>query len=438
MAVLPSPTVASNEHRETEPNADAGEPSSPPAASPELTAEELIQVISRLVANETHTRCREGSGPLAPIATALNDLSAQLFTPPPSTTDLFGPQTLVDQTRSFMATCDTDARIHFMNHVLPGWSVADVLGTSVYRWLDPTSAEPMREAIRKVLATGELSKSEIQTAPELGGGWFTAQVAPIQSEGRIVGFSLIHNDITDLKLTQLRLERSNQELESFAYVSSHDLQEPLRKIQTFGERLKATCSDALGPEGRDYVERMQKAASRMRGLIDDLLAFSRVSSKARPFTRVDLGAVAREVLGDLAPLIARTGARITLGELPVLEADPLQMRQLLHNLLANALKFRREGVPPLLSVRATLPPDPQHCEWEVEDNGIGFEEQHAERIFNVFQRLHGRDQYEGTGIGLAICRKIAERHGGGITARGTPGVGSIFHVSLPLKQHTGA
>ena len=404
--------------------------------APDVTVAEILQVISRMAAREPHAWCREGDGPLAPIATALNRLSAQLFTVPESEERAFGPQTLIAQTQTFMATCDLEARIQFVNHVLPGLTLADVVGSSVYGWLDPTSIGSVREAVQKVLTTGEATHFETQISPETGIGWFTGQIGPIKQGTRTIGFTIIGNDITELKLTQQRLERSNQELESFAYVASHDLQEPLRKIHTFGERLKATSADTLGPEGRDYVERMQKAASRMRGLIDDLLAFARVSSKARPFTPVNLGTVAREVLGDLETLVEQTGASVTLGELPVLEADPLQMRQLLQNLLANALKFRREGVPPLLSVRATVHPRAQRCELEVEDNGIGFDQKYAERIFSVFQRLHGRDQYEGTGIGLAICRKIADRHGGVITARGTPGVGSIFHVSLPLKQPT--
>ena len=399
--------------------------------APDVTVEDLLELAARMTAQAPHAPCPEGRGPLAPLAAALNHLSARYST---TEEDVFGPRTLVEQTQSFMLTCDTDSRIRFVNHTYPSLTLADVVGTTLHQWFTPESIEILREVIPKVLATGEPGKRELQLVSDYDSDWFASQIGPIQHGERIVGFTVILNNITELKLTQQRLERSNQELESFAYIASHDLQEPLRKIQTFGERLKTTCSDALGPEGRDYVERMQKAAVRMRGLIDDLLAFSRVSSKARPFTRVDLSTVVREVLEDLTPGIERTGARITLGPLPVLEADPTQMRQLFQNLLGNALKFRREGVPPVLSVRATLPPDTQRCELEVEDNGIGFEEKYTDRIFNVFQRLHGRGQYEGSGIGLAICRKIAERHGGIITARSTPGVGSTFRFSLPLKQ----
>jgi light-regulated signal transduction histidine kinase (bacteriophytochrome) len=241
-------------------------------------------------------------------------------------------------------------------------------------------------------------------------------------------------DITDLKRTQLQLEQSNRELENFATVASHDLQEPLRKIQTFSERLTATCSQVLSPEGLDYLERMNNAAARMRKLIDDLLAYSRIASRSQTFLRVDLSEVASGVLGDLEAAIEQAGATVTVEELPSLDASPMQMRQLLQNLLSNALKFRREDVAPVISVRGTVLPDGKHCELRVEDNGIGFEEKYVDRIFNVFQRLHGRGKYEGTGIGLAICRRIAERHGGSIHARSTPGQGSTFTVRLPLKQ----
>jgi light-regulated signal transduction histidine kinase (bacteriophytochrome) len=260
------------------------------------------------------------------------------------------------------------------------------------------------------------------------------KLGPIRSGEQVVGLTMSLMDITDQKKVQQRLEQSNRELESFASVASHDLQEPLRKIQTFSDRLLATCADALGAEGRDYLERMNGAATRMRRLINDLLSFSRVSSKAQAFARVNLTEVAREVLEDLEEDSKRAGATLTLGELPELEADPTQMRQLLQNLVSNALKFRRDDVAPVVSIRATLEPELRRVELRVEDNGIGFDEKYHDRIFNVFQRLHGRGKYEGTGIGLAICRRIAERHGGSIRARSTPGQGSTFIVALPLKQ----
>ncbi|GAB4303712.1 MAG: hypothetical protein Fur0025_45100 [Oscillatoriaceae cyanobacterium] len=234
-----------------------------------------------------------------------------------------------------------------------------------------------------------------------------------------------------------KLEQSNRELQDFAFVASHDLQEPLRKIQAFGDRLQARFGDKLGEQGQDFLGRMQKAAIRMQGLIEDLLSFSRVTTKAQPFAPVNLSTVVEGVLSDLETRIERTQGRVTVGELPTIEADSSQIRQLFQNLIGNALKFHREGVPPEIEVSAQVNME-GYCEIRVADNGIGFEQKYVDRIFTVFQRLHSRSEYEGTGIGLAICRKIVERHHGIITATGSLGKGSTFIVTLPLTHQEGA
>ena len=255
-------------------------------------------------------------------------------------------------------------------------------------------------------------------------------------------------DITERKRAQqvlrdfaTRLEVSNRELQDFAYVASHDLQEPLRKIQAFGDRIKVKYATALEGEGNDYLSRMQNAASRMQALINDLLAFSRVSTKIEPFKPIDLAALAREVMSDLETRIAETGGRVELGALPMIEADPLQMRQLLQNLIGNALKFHRAGAPPVIRVAGhvgvTVERGVPSYQLLIEDNGIGFDEKYLDRIFTPFQRLHGRERYEGTGMGLAICRRIAERHLGSITATSAPGSGTTFIVTLPSMQPKG-
>lgn len=240
-----------------------------------------------------------------------------------------------------------------------------------------------------------------------------------------------------LNETNLNLQRSNQELQDFAYVASHDLQEPLRKIQAFGNLLEAEYAEKLG-DGRDYLVRMRSAAARMSALIEDILSFSRVTTKAREFKRVDLDGVVQGVLEDLETRIDDTGATIELGKLPAIDADAMQMRQLLQNLISNALKFQKPGVKPVVKISAikeiSQTSHRQVCTLTVEDNGVGFEEKYLDRIFAVFQRLHGRDTYEGTGIGLAVCRKIAERHGGSITARSKPGRGSAFIITLPIHH----
>ena len=242
-----------------------------------------------------------------------------------------------------------------------------------------------------------------------------------------------------------KLQRSNRELEDFAYIASHDLQEPLRKVLTFGDRLKARYGEALGEQGRDYLERMESAAARMRDLIDDLLALSRVTTQANPFARVDLTEVANEVVSDLEAVIEEAGGCVEVGVLPTVEADRPQMRQLLQNLIGNALKFHKNGEAPVVGVRGEIfeerrrstsrdPAESKLCRITVEDNGIGFDEEHLERIFMPFQRLHGRNVYEGNGMGLAICRKVVERHGGDITAKSAPGRGATFTVTLPVGQ----
>ena len=240
----------------------------------------------------------------------------------------------------------------------------------------------------------------------------------------------------ELQIFSRKLEHSNGELQDFASVASHDLQEPLRKVQVFGDRLKQGYASALDQQGLDYLDRMLKAAKRMQALIQDLLSFSRITSQAHPLLPVDLNRVAAEVLCDLEVQIAETHGVVDVGELPVLDADRGQMRQLLQNLIGNGLKFRKKDERPMLRIYAepcgTGESGNGYCRLFVADRGIGFNEKYLDRIFTVFQRLHGRAEYEGTGVGLAICRKIAQRHGGEITAKSAPGKGATFIVKLPL------
>lgn len=226
------------------------------------------------------------------------------------------------------------------------------------------------------------------------------------------------------------LARSNEELDQFASIASHDLQEPLRKVRTFTEQVTVMEGDRLSDKGRDYLTRANGAAERMQKLIEDLLTFSRVSTQGRPFVAVDLGETVQAVLDDLESQIAETGAVVRVHEMPIVVADPLQMRQLLQNLVSNALKFRREGVVAEIDIDASVGNGAANI--RVSDNGIGFEPRYAQRIFRIFERLHGRTEYPGTGIGLALCRKIVDRHGGTIAADGEPGRGAVFSVTLPM------
>jgi PAS domain S-box-containing protein len=282
--------------------------------------------------------------------------------------------------------------------------------------------------------------------------WIKTKGFPVRdAQGAVYRIAGVSEDVTERRRSVERMQafadalaRKNQELETFASIASHDLQEPLRKIQAFGERLETGWSEVLGGQGLDYLHRMRNASARMQNLIDALLAYTRITSLANPFGPVDLDHITRDVLGDLEVAIAEADALIEVGPLTVIEADETQMRQLLQNLIGNAVKFRSPDRRPVIKVRgqvvspssaphgaATAPTLFELC---VEDNGIGFEPEYQERIFGLFQRLHGRNAYAGTGIGLSICRRIAERHGGSISAEGRPGEGATFTVRLPLTQ----
>jgi two-component system sensor kinase FixL len=258
-------------------------------------------------------------------------------------------------------------------------------------------------------------------------------LSPLGTEDGTMVLSVIR-DTTELNRALEELARSNRELDQFAHIASHDLQEPLRSIQLFSERLIKSYSYVFDERGRDYLDRTYQSAQRMQQLIRGMLAYSRVS-EAKTFEQVDLNRTAQEAIDDLHSHIERTGTQIELSGLPVIEADPLQMRQLMQNLISNAIKFRAKGRPPVIKIRGDG--SNGHCRLMIEDNGIGFDEKYLDRIFAPFQRLHGRSEYEGTGIGLALCRKIALRHGGDITARSTPNEGATFIVTLNFK-HSGA
>ena len=247
----------------------------------------------------------------------------------------------------------------------------------------------------------------------------------------------------ELAQTNNLLTRSNENLEKFAYVASHDLQEPLRKIQSFGEMLKNGYADQLG-DGVDYLNRMQSASSRMSILIRDLLTYSRIATQRESGTRIALQQVIRTVLNDLDLRIQETGALITVESLPTVQGEGSQLEQLFQNLLSNALKFKRAEVNPQIHLtsrviaRRDLPilvkpaqMAEEYHQIDIADNGIGFDEQYLDRIFLVFQRLNGKSQFSGTGIGLAICEKVATNHGGAITASSQPGKGATFRVYFP-------
>ncbi len=319
-----------------------------------------------------------------------------------------------------------------------GISVDQFVGRTPEEILPPEAAARVLPLYQRVFDTG--TPLEIEHTNDIGRGTLTTRTRyyPLKDDtGAVVRILGMTEDVTE-KVAAKRereayareLERSNEALQDFAYVASHDLQEPLRKIRTFGNRLQAGYGEALGEQGADYLRRMLAAAERMQDLIRDLLAYSRVSSNRQPFSPVSLESLVGDVVGDLQARIEESGARVEVGPLPVIHADALQMRQLLQNLIGNALKFHRPGTPPAVRVDGAVGDDGT-ARITVRDNGIGFDPQYVDRIFAPFERLHPRQQFEGTGMGLAICRKIARGHGGDITARSVPDQGSEFIVTLP-------
>lgn len=270
-------------------------------------------------------------------------------------------------------------------------------------------------------------------------------IAHHDQAGNPTHISTVIRDIQDLKNSQLSLERyteelkrSNQELEEFAYIASHDLQEPLRKIQAFGSLLSEEAGEGLSESAAEYLNIIISASNRMQTFITDLLSYSRVTTQKKAFEHLDLKALIDDVVEDFELDIDKSKGKVFVGDCPDLEGDRVQLRQLFQNLIGNAFKYRHSDRPVNIDITAEILPGtdhhPRQCKIDVKDNGIGFEAQYSETIFGIFQRLHTRQEYDGTGVGLAICRKIVERHSGTISATGVPDKGSTFTVTLPLIQ----
>jgi signal transduction histidine kinase len=312
-------------------------------------------------------------------------------------------------------------------------SESPVLGFNSEQLYSSDIARKRTRLLRQVLETAKpqhLREVYAPAGPEDREAWWNIDLVPILSDqGTVSRIIILEQEITDLVIERQQLERSNRELQEFAFVAAHDLKEPLRKIDAFGEMLNNNQN--MTEQQRDYLDRMRSAAIRMQNMVEELLKLSRMTTQPRTFVRVNLDQVASEVISDLDVQINQASGKVEVQPLPTVIGDLLLVRQLFQNLIGNALKFHTPGVPPRIKVYAQLLPGNavQVC---VEDNGIGFNMEDAERIFQPFQRLLSRSQYEGNGMGLAICKKIVERHGGTITAVSKLGEGSTFRVTLPL------
>ncbi|MGV3524021.1 MAG: PAS domain-containing sensor histidine kinase [Candidatus Sericytochromatia bacterium] len=296
---------------------------------------------------------------------------------------------------------------------------------------EPTRLE-LQSAIARA-AQGEFVRYEVDIATPQGGTTpIDFSIRPLLDEtGKVVALIPEGRDISELKHKQAELERSNAELQQFAYIASHDLQEPLRKIMAFGERLESKLKTDLDPSAADYLKRMLAAAQRMQTLIQDLLSYSRVTTQGQALVPLRLNDLVEEVKDTLQLALEESRATLVCDTLPEIAGDASQIRQLFQNLLSNALKFVAPGKTPVIEIRSRQ--EAQSVVIEVQDQGIGFDPQYRDKIFQIFQRLHGRSEYPGSGIGLTLCRKIVERHGGTLEARSQPGQGACFVLKFPRR-----
>lgn len=330
-----------------------------------------------------------------------------------------------------------------------------VIGTSLFDFIHPESHEKFKLTfelalngkakgefslvVNNILTPAYLSLTSLQPQLSSIGIIITDLTSTKQNEEVILKYQ------KDLEIKNHELLQSNSDLASFAYVASHDLQEPLRKIQIFSKRILEKELETLSDNGKEYFQRLMTATHRMQSLIIDLLNYSRINTSEVEYTSTDLNTLLEEVKNDLIELIEETQTVIESDTLPVADIIPNQFNQVLSNLITNAIKFRKPGINPIIKISARVIPATeikiqavfiaaQYWKIQFSDNGIGFEQTYADRIFELFQRLHGRSEYDGTGIGLAICKKILQTHEGLIEAIGLPDVGATFNLYLPIRD----
>lgn len=324
---------------------------------------------------------------------------------------------------------------------------ANLTGQPVSNYFTSYKKNGLFDFFYSTLETGEINRFDFHYNDDGIDAWLDMMCTPTDNK-ILVTFT----DYTPVKQLQLKLEKSVQELklsntnlEEFAYIASHDLQEPLRKIQTFSDKLKKDLDTVLTAENTNLFERIKSATVRMRSLIDDVLSYSRISSKTTGYKQVELDKLIKHILQDFETTLTETKAVVVTNSLPIVMGDESQLMQMFQNIFGNALKYRKAGTVPEISIKCTTIDDSNtifidnekyrrgnYYLIEISDNGIGFEQEYAEKIFHVFQRLHGRAEYQGTGIGLSIVQKVITNHGGYILAKGEPGNGATFSIMFPI------
>ena len=332
--------------------------------------------------------------------------------------------------------------------ILGNQSAASIVGATLeqimaqnFHEIESWKKSKLYDSALQVLTNGQLQKVQVSVKSTFGKVLnleCTLSQIIWNEEPHLI---LLINDLTELKKTEallkkknLDLEQSNSELQDFAYIASHDLQAPLRKILTFGDLLKEEEYNNLSDDGKHYIDRMQKSTERMKQFIEDLLSLSRITTRSSPFKPVNLNECINEVLFNIEFQIKKSNAKIIVDDLPEIYAEFFHMVQLFQNLIQNAIKFQAGDTAPEVRISSSLVKDSEFLEIKVQDNGIGFDEQHLKKIFQPFQRLHGKNEYKGTGMGLAICKKIITRHNGALTATSSPGKGACFYINLPVKH----
>ena len=352
---------------------------------------------------------------------------------------------LAENSPDVISRLDKELRYKYVNHGSNtlGLSSKNLIGKKIED-ITPLNGitKIWMESARKVLKTGEIQEMEYEFPSIHGLKVFHSYMVPEYDDGEIESLLVVSHDVTqrkqleeELKATVKELRHSNEELRQFAYVASHDLQEPLRTITSFTQLIERRYKDKLDSDADEFIEYIVDAAKRMQTLINDLLNYSRVATKKKEIELIDIEEILNSALNNLNTAIYENDAEITYENLPKIMAEPGQMIQLFQNLIGNAIKFRKPEVPPKIHIKAHK--DKNEYIFSVEDNGIGMETQYAERIFTIFQRLHTKEEYEGTGIGLAISKRVVELHGGRIWVESEPGKGSTFYFTIPFNLWKG-